>query len=83
MTESGSRDMTIWKGAGSAIMLLSVARKALRLFVRADRQEAERINRLQHAWKQGISSGDAGLLDFGDLRTAAKRELTTQRSRRA
>jgi len=35
--------MTIWKVAGSAIMLLGVVRKALRPIVRADRQEAGRI----------------------------------------
>ncbi len=52
-----------------------VVHKALRLLERADRQEAERINVLRRAWKEGIDSGDAGELDFADLRRAAQHEL--------
>ena len=52
-----------------------VVREALRLLERADRQEVERIEALRRAWKEGIDSGDAGELDFAELRTAARQEL--------
>lgn len=60
-----------------------VVREALRLLERADRHEAERIEGLRHAWKEGVASGDAGILDFDELRVAAKRKLASQRKRRA
>ena len=50
-------------------------REALRLLERADRQEAERVKMLRRAWKEGIESGDAGELDFAEVRRAAQREL--------
>jgi antitoxin ParD1/3/4 len=52
-----------------------VVREALRLLERAERQEAERVKALRHAWKEGIDSGDAGELDFSNLREAARQEL--------
>ncbi len=56
-----------------------VVREALRLLERADRQEAERVKGLRRAWKEGIQSGDAGELNFVDLRKAAKRELASRK----
>jgi antitoxin ParD1/3/4 len=58
-----------------------VVREALRLLERADRQEAERVKALRRAWKEGIRSGDAGELDFGDLRESAKRELASRNNK--
>jgi antitoxin ParD1/3/4 len=58
-----------------------VVREALRLLERADRQEAERLKALRHAWREGIESGDAGELDFAKLRQTAKRELTLRRKK--
>lgn len=49
-----------------------VVREALRLLERADQQEAERAKALRRAWKEGIESGDAGELDFAELRKAAR-----------
>ncbi len=58
-----------------------VVREALRLLERADRQEAERVKALRRAWREGIESGDAGELDFANLRQAAKRELASRKKK--
>jgi antitoxin ParD1/3/4 len=58
-----------------------VVREALRLLERADRQEAERVKALRRAWKEGIDSGDAGELDFAELRETAKRELASRKKK--
>jgi antitoxin ParD1/3/4 len=52
-----------------------VVREALRLLERADQQETERLEMLRRAWREGIHSGDAGELEFADLRRVAKREI--------
>ncbi len=51
-----------------------VVREALRLLERADRLENEQVEALRRAWREGIDSGDAGVLDFAELRDAALRE---------
>ena len=48
--------------------------EVVRLLERADQQEAERLKGLRRAWREGLDSGDAGELDFAELRRAAKRE---------
>jgi antitoxin ParD1/3/4 len=53
-------------------------REALRLLERFDRLEEERIEELRLAWREGIESGDAGLLDLGELREAALQELRSR-----
>jgi antitoxin ParD1/3/4 len=58
-----------------------VVREALRLLERADRQEAERVKAPRRAWKEGIESGDAGELDFANLRQAAKRDLASHKKK--
>ncbi|MBV9537825.1 MAG: type II toxin-antitoxin system ParD family antitoxin [Acidisphaera sp.] len=52
-----------------------VVREALRLLERADRLEADRVGGLRRAWQEGVEGGDAGPLDFAELRTEARREL--------
>ncbi len=56
-----------------------VVRAALRLLERADNLEADNIAGLRRAWQQGVDSGDAGPLDFAELRDAARRELAASR----
>ena len=56
-----------------------VVREALRLLERADRLEAERIQGLRRTWQEGVDSGDAGALDFAELRAEASRELTVRK----
>ena len=58
-----------------------VVREALRLLERADRLETERLDGLRRAWQEGVESGDAGPLDFAELREAARRELEAARKR--
>jgi antitoxin ParD1/3/4 len=61
-----------------------VVREALRLLERVDPQDAEEVEALRRAWAEGVDSGDAGPLDFDELRAAARRELaeTGKRSRK-
>jgi len=56
-----------------------VVREALRLLERSDQLEGERIAGLRRAWQEGVDSGDAGPLDFAELRDAARRELAASR----
>jgi antitoxin ParD1/3/4 len=56
-----------------------VIREALRLLERSDRLETERIKSLRRAWKEGAESGDAGELDFAELRKRAHREFTSRK----
>jgi antitoxin ParD1/3/4 len=56
-----------------------VVREALRLLERSDRLEADRVEGLRRTWQEGVYSGDAGPLDFAELRDAAQRELTASR----
>ncbi len=56
-----------------------VVREALRLLERADQQEAERLKSLRRAWREGVKSGDAGELDFTELRQAAQREQAARK----
>ena len=58
-----------------------VVREALRLLERTDRLEAERLDGLRRAWQEGVESGDAGPLDFAELRAAAQRELEATRKK--
>jgi antitoxin ParD1/3/4 len=58
-----------------------VVREALRLLERTDRQEAETIESLRRAWTEGVESGDAGELDFAELRSSARREFAAREKR--
>ena len=58
-----------------------VVREALRLLERAEQQEAERLKLLRRAWREGIDSGDAGELDFAELRQAAQHERATRKAK--
>jgi antitoxin ParD1/3/4 len=49
-----------------------VVREALRIMEKAERQEAEKLRLLRQAWQEGIDSGDAGELDFSELKTEAR-----------
>jgi antitoxin ParD1/3/4 len=56
-----------------------VVREALRLLERSDQLAAERVEGLRRAWQEGVESGDAGPLDFAELRDAARRERAASR----
>jgi antitoxin ParD1/3/4 len=52
-----------------------VVREALRLLERLDQREADERARLRQAWEDGLASGDAGPLDFAELKAEARRRL--------
>ena len=52
-----------------------VVREALRLLERVDEREAEERARLRRAWAEGVESGDAGPLDFAELKAEGRRRL--------
>jgi antitoxin ParD1/3/4 len=55
-----------------------VVQEALRLMERLDQAEAEKLSWLQDAWRRGIDSGDAGEIDFGELKQEARRRLAAK-----
>lgn len=55
-----------------------VVREALRLMERYEQQEAEKLQFLQKAWKDGVNSGDAGEIDFDELKKTARAKLANQ-----
>lgn len=52
-----------------------VVREALRLLEAQDERRADERARLRLAWADGIESGEAGVLDFADLKAEAHRRL--------
>lgn len=55
-----------------------VVREALRLMERYEQQEAEKLQFLQKTWKDGVNSGDAGEIDFDELKKTARTKLAKQ-----
>ncbi len=49
-----------------------VIREALQLLDKVDQSNVEARARLKRAWDEGVSSGDAGPLDFAALREAVR-----------
>ena len=52
-----------------------VIREALNLLRSIDFDEAYSSDELRAAWQAGLDSGDAGEIDFGDLRKEARGRL--------
>jgi antitoxin ParD1/3/4 len=52
-----------------------VVREALRLMEKTEQREAERLASLRQAWKEGVDSGNAGDIDFGDVKRQARARL--------
>jgi antitoxin ParD1/3/4 len=61
--------------AGRYASSSEVVREALRLMEKAERREAEQLQFLRAAWKEGIDSGDAGEIDFEALKKEARARL--------
>jgi antitoxin ParD1/3/4 len=55
-----------------------VVQEALRLMERFARAEAAKLRWLQNAWHEGIDSGDAGEIDFAELKQEARRRLAAK-----
>ena len=52
-----------------------VVREALRLMEKYDQQETEKLQFLRSAWQSGIDSGDAGKVNFDELKKLARKKL--------
>jgi antitoxin ParD1/3/4 len=57
-----------------------VVREALRLMEKAEQQEGEKLEWLRQAWKEGVDSGDAGEIDFQELKREARRRLAASKA---
>jgi antitoxin ParD1/3/4 len=66
--------------AGRYTSSSEVVREALRLMEKTEHQEAEKLNFLRQAWKEGIDSGDAGELDFAALKQEARARLAASKA---
>jgi antitoxin ParD1/3/4 len=55
-----------------------VVQDALRLMERLDRAEIDKLHWLQDAWREGVDSGDAGEIDFDELKQEARRRLAAK-----
>jgi antitoxin ParD1/3/4 len=55
-----------------------VVREALRLMEKIESQEVENLTFLRQAWKDGIDSGDAGVVDFSALKREARARLAAK-----
>ena len=49
-----------------------VVREALRLMERTEQQQAEKLELLRHAWREGVESGGAGEVDLAALKGEAR-----------
>lgn len=55
-----------------------VVREALRLLEQRDQIEAEKLRWMQKAWQDGVNSGDAGEIDFAELKKEARLRLSAK-----
>lgn len=65
--------------SGRYTSVSEVVREALRLLERADLREADELERLRLAWNEGVASGDAGALDFNELKAEARQRFASSR----
>jgi antitoxin ParD1/3/4 len=57
-----------------------VVREALRLLEQRDQREAEKLQFLREAWRDGVDSGDAGEVNFAVLKQEARARLATSKA---
>jgi antitoxin ParD1/3/4 len=57
-----------------------VVREALRLMEKIEQQEAEKLRFLRGIWKEGVDSGDAGEVNFTDLKKEARGRLVASKA---
>ena len=63
---------------GSYASSSEVVREALRLLARHEQQEAEKLQFIRKSWQQGVGSGDAGIIDFIELKKTAREKLSNE-----
>jgi antitoxin ParD1/3/4 len=54
--------------------------EALRLMEEAEKLEAQKLRFLREAWKEGVESGDAGEVDFAELKREARARLAASKA---
>ncbi len=57
-----------------------VVREALRLMEKIEQQEAENLQFLREAWREGLDGGDAGEVDFKALKKEARARLAATKA---
>lgn len=57
-----------------------VIREALLLMETIEREDAEKLQLLRQAWREGIDSGDAGEVDFAALKQEARVRLAVSKA---
>jgi len=57
-----------------------VVREALRMMEKAEQIEAEKLQFLGEAWREGVESGDAGEMDFSELKKQARARLAASKA---
>ena len=64
--------------AGGYASSSEVVREALRLLARHEEQEGEKLQFLRKSWHDGVGSGDAGIIDFTELKKTAREKRTNK-----
>jgi antitoxin ParD1/3/4 len=78
LTDELARFIDAQVASGRYASSSDVVQEALRLMERLDRAEIEKLEWLQNAWREGIESGDAGEIDFSELKQEARRRLAAK-----
>ena len=66
--------------AAKSLAVDEAIREALHLMEKTDQQEAEKLEALRQAWKEGIESGDAGELNFNEPKKEARARLAASKA---
>jgi antitoxin ParD1/3/4 len=66
--------------AAKSLPVDETIREALRLLEKAEQQNAEKLEALRQAWREGIESGYAGELDFNEVKKEARARLAASRA---
>lgn len=66
--------------AGRYASSSEVVREALRLMEKVEQREAEKLEVMRQAWKDGLDSGDAGEIDFESLKKEARARLAASKA---
>ncbi len=63
--------------SGRYTSVSEVVRDALRVLERVETERSAELAGLRNAWDEGVSSGDAGELDFAELKALARSRLAS------
>ena len=80
LTEELSQFIKTKVNSGRYASSSEVVREALRLLEKYDRDEAEKLAWLRHAYKEGVESGPAEPLDLRALKAQARQRLDAMKA---